>query len=165
MKKILCFLLLALCMLMGACAPKPNMDTILSYQRAGTEMTLCITDTDTFCGTLRITENGTSFTFTDGKREGISYRMDNGGNLFMFYEDVEIPLDPSDELKCKEWLALFSVPSGDNIWKIKRETLGGIELFVCRDEQITLYIDAVSMLPLRIERGNIQIDVLSCETK
>ena len=86
--------------------------------------------------------------------------MDKNGQIRMFYEDVEIPLAPSDELKCKDWLSLFAIPSGDNIWKIKQSTVGGIDVYVCRDEKITLYIDAASRLPLKIEYEGIVIDVL-----
>ena len=160
MKKRSCILfgLLAL-LLFTACSPKPNMEALLSYQRAGTEMSLRITDNEVFRGKLKINENDVVFTFTDEKREGISYRMDHSGNLWMFFEDVEIPLDPSDELKCKDWLSLFCIPSGDNIWKIRRETISGISVYICRDEKITLYVDATSGFPLRIESEGIVIDV------
>ena len=165
MKKRIVFLILAIPLLLCACSPKPNMETLLSYQRAGTEMTLCITDTEIFRAKLTINEADVILTFTDKGREGIAYRMDGEGNLFMFFEDTEIPLAPSDELKCKEWLSLFRIASGDNIWKIKRETVGGIAVYVCRDERITLYIDAASLLPLKVEYGEIAIDILSCETE
>ena len=161
MKKRSFFSLLAIAMLfLSACAPKPNMEDLLSYQKAGTELSLRITDAEIFHADLRITENGLSLTFTDEKREGISYGMDKNGQLRMFFEDVEIPLVPNDELKCKDWLTLFDINCGDNIWRIKRDTVGGISVYVCRDERITLYIDATSGLPLKIESGNIAIDVL-----
>ena len=165
MKKKFLIASLFLALILTACSPKPNMETLLAYQRAGTEMTLCITDTETFRARLTVTETDVILTFTDKNREGISYRMDGEGNLFMFFEDTEIPLAPSDELKCKEWLSLFRIASGDNIWKIKRETVGGIAVYVCRDERITLYIDAASLLPLKIEYGRITMDILSCETE
>ena len=161
---LFCFFAAAL-LLLTACAPKPNMETLLSYQAPGTEMTLRITDTEIFHAKIKIEENETSIVFTDEKREGIAYRMDRNGELQMFYEDIAIPLAPSDELKCKDWFALFAIPSGDNIWKIKRETLGGIEVYVCRDEKITLYIDASSGFPLKIEADGIVIDVTEARKK
>jgi len=164
-KRIFLALLVCILLLSAACAPKPNMETLLSYQSPGTEMTLAITDTESFRAKLRILENEKVLTFTDEKREGITYRLDQGGNLRMCYDDVEIPLDPSDELKCKRWFALFAIPAGEAIWKIRRETAGGIELFVCRDGRITLWIDAASGFPLRIESGNVSIDVLSCRSE
>ena len=163
MKKLFLITPLLFALMFSACAPKPNMEALLSYQQAGTEMELRITDTEIFYADLKITEEAVILTFTDEKREGISYRMDKSGGIFLFYEDVEIPLDPSDELKCKDWLALFSIPTGENIWRIKRETIGGIAVFVCRDERITLYIDAASGFPLRIENEGIQIDILSSQ--
>lgn len=163
-KGLFCFFAVAL-LLLTACAPKPNMETLLSYQSPGTELLLRITDTEIFSAKLTIAENETSIVFTDEKREGISYRMDRGGRIYMFFDDVQIPLAPSDELKCKDWFALFSIPHGDNIWKIKRETLGGIDVYVCRDERITLYIDAASGSPLKIEFEEIVIDVLEVHKK
>lgn len=163
-KGLFCFFAVAL-LLLTACTPKPNMETLLSYQSPGTELLLRITDTEIFSAKLTIAENETSIVFTDEKREGISYRMDRDGRIYMFFDDVQIPLAPSDELKCKDWFALFSIPHGDNIWKIKRETLGGIDVYVCRDERITLYIDTASHLPLRIESEGIVIDVLEVHKK
>lgn len=160
---LFCFFAAAL-LLLTACAPKPNMETLLSYQKSGTEMTLRITDGEIFHAKIKIAEKETSIIFTDEKREGISYRTDQNGQIHMFYEDVHIPLAPSDELKCKDWFALFAIPSGDNIWKIKHQTLGGIGVYVCRDEKITLYIDATSGLPLKIESEGIVIDVLEAKT-
>ena len=166
MKKIRLFCFFAVALLfLTACTPKPNMETLLSYQAPGTEMTIRITDTETFYAKIKIAENEASIVFTDEKREGIAYRMDRDGQICMFFEDVEIPLASSDDLKCKEWFALFSIPHGDNIWKIKRETLGGIDVYVCRDEKITLYIDAASGLPLKIETEGIVIDVLEVHKK
>ena len=165
MKKILSFCFFALALfLLTSCAPKPNMEQLLSYQVPGTEISLCIKDGEIFRGKLKMGENDVVFTFTDEKREGISYRMDKSGKLWMFFEDVEIPLDPSDELKCKDWLSLFCIPSGDNIWKIRRETVGGIAVYVCRDEKITIYIDAASGFPLKIESDGIAIDILDVKT-
>ena len=161
MKKKFLIASLFLALILTACSPKPNMEALLSYQQAGTEMKLRITDKEVFHADLKITEEAVILTFTDEKREGISYRMDKSGAILLFYEDVEIPLDPSDELKCKDWLALFSISTGENIWKIKRETMGGIAVFVCRDERITIYIDAASGFPLRLEADGVQIDVLS----
>ena len=164
MKKILFFCFFALVLLfLTACSPKPNMEDLLSYQKAGTEMSLRITDREIFYAKLKITENEVILTFTDEKREGISYGLDKNGRLRMFFEDVQIPLDPSDELKCKDWLALFSIPCGDNIWKIKRETVGGIAVYACRDEKITIYVDAASGFPLKLESEGIVIDVLEAK--
>ena len=159
-KTSLLFFFAVMLFLLTACALKPNMEELLSYQAPGTEMLLRITDTEVFSAKLIIAENETSIVFTDKKREGISYRMDQNEQIYMFFEDIQIPLASSDELKCKDWFSLFSIPHGDNIWKIKRETLGGIDVYVCRDEKITLYIDVASGLPLKIEKDGIVIDVL-----
>ncbi len=165
MKKIIAFLLI-LCMIpiLCACSGKPNMEELLSYQSVGKEYSLRITDGEVFYANLQIAEKEMRLTFTDEKREGVSYRLRVDGTVSLFFEETEIPLAPSELLKCKRWFSAFSVSAGENIWKIKKETLGGISLYVCRDGVFTLYIDAVSKLPLKIEAENMTIDVLACET-
>ena len=166
MKKRSIFLITVFALILFAsCTPKPSMEDLLSYQRPGTEMSLRITDAETFLATLYILENETVLTFTDEKREGISYRIDRDGNIQMSYDNVSIPIDPSDELKCKKWFSLFSITPGETIWRIKRETAGGLALFTCSDGKITLRIDESTALPLRIETKSITVDVLSCKTK
>ena len=164
MKKRTAFLLiLCISMLLSSCVGKPNMEELLSYQRAGTECSLRITDGEVFYADLEISEKEMRLVFTDEKREGISYRLQKNGTVSLFYEDTEIPLADSELVKCKRWFSAFSVSAGENIWKIKKETLGGISLFVCKDGLFTLYIDASTGLPLKIEAENMTVDVLSCK--
>lgn len=166
MKKIVAFLMI-LCMIpvLCACSGKPNMEDLLSYQRPGMKYSLRIADREVFLADLEITEKEMHLIFTDEKRKGISYRLRENGVVSLFYEDTEIPLAESELVKCKRWFSAFSVSANENIWKIKKETLGGISLYVCKDGLFTLYIDAVSKLPLKIEAGNMTIDVLSCEAE
>ena len=138
------------------------MQELLSYQRAGTECSLRITDGEVFYADLKISEKEMVLTFTDEKREGISYRLSEQGTVSLFYENTEIPLADSDLIKCKRWFSLFSVSAGETIWKIKKESLGGISVYVCKDGVLTLYIDASTGFPLKLETENLKIDVLSC---
>ena len=162
-KRIVFLLVLCVSLFFCACSVKPSMEKLLSYQRAGTECTLRITDGEVFYANLQISEKEMRLTFTDEKREGISYLLKKDGTLSLFYEDTEIPLTESELLKSKRWFSLFSVSAGENIWKIKKEILGGISVYVCKDGVLTLYIDASTGLPLKMEAGNVTIDVLSCQ--
>ena len=162
MKKIIAFLLI-LCVTacFFSCSAKPNMEELLSYQRSGSEYSLRITDGEVFYADLVIEEKEMRLTFTDEKREGISYRLREDGTISLFFEDTEIPLAPSELVKCRKWFSVFCISAGDNIWKIKKETLGGISLYVCRDGVFTLYIDAATGSPLKMETGNVTVDVLA----
>ena len=163
MRKIIAvLLLLGTALLFCACSVGTNMQELLSYQRAGTECSLRITDGEVFYADLKISEKEMILTFTDEKREGISYRLSEKGNLSLFYENTEIPLADSDLIKCKRWFAMFSVSAGETIWKIKKEILGGISVYVCKDGVFTIYIDASTGFPLKLEMENLKIDVLSC---
>lgn len=166
MKKIIAFLLI-LCMILSlcACSGKPNMEELLSYQGSGTKYSLRITDGEIFLADLEIAEKEMRLIFTDEKRSGISYRLKKDGTVSLFFEDTEIPLADSELVKCKRWFSAFSVSASENIWKIKKTTLSGIALYVCKDGVFTLYIDAVSKLPLKIEAEHLTIDILACEAK
>ena len=161
-KRIAFFMILWISLLLVSCSGKPSMEELLAYQRPGTVCSLRITDGEVFYADLYIGERETVLIFTDEKREGISYRMKPDGSISLFFEDTEIPLAMSELVKCKLWFSAFSVSAGENIWKIKKDTLGGISLFVCKDGFFTLHIDAASGLPLRMEAGSMTVDVLSC---
>ena len=164
MKKRTAFLLIfCISFLLVSCSGKPNMEELLSYQRTGAEYALRITDGEIFYADLKISEKEMCLTFTDEKRAGISYHLAKNGTVSLFYENTEIPLVESELLKCKRWFSLFSVSAGETIWKIKKETLGGISVYICKDGVFTIYIDASTGLPLKLETENLKIDVLSCE--
>jgi hypothetical protein len=81
MKKRIAFLLIfCISFLLVSCSGKPNMEELLSYQRMGAEFALRITDGEVFYVNLKISEKEMRLTFTDEKREGISYRWQKNGN-------------------------------------------------------------------------------------
>ena len=165
MKKIIaCLFIFCIILNVCACSVKPNMEELLSYQRSGSKYSLRITDGEVFYADLEIAEKEIRLIFTDEKREGLSYRLMDDGEISLFFEETEIPLASSELIKCQRWFAAFSVSAGENIWKIKKETFGGISVYVCKDGIFTLYIDAVSNLPLKIESERMTIDILACET-
>jgi hypothetical protein len=59
---------------------------------------------------------------------------------------------------------LFSAPVAGT-WKIEKVRLGGVPLYVCESEGLTLYIDAASHLPLKLLSGSITADVISFKVK
>ena len=161
MKKLNFLWLLLLILIFCSCAPTPNMAELLTYQTEFQKMTVRITDGETvFLAEITDKENGLSLCFTDGERTGIGYHMEQGGKISVFYEDFEIVLTDEMYLKCKEWFSLFDLSASESIWRIKKETLGGIEVFFCHDGMIKVYIDCATRKPLKFEKGDIAIDVL-----
>lgn len=164
MKKFgfLCFF--AVIFFFTACAPTPSMSELLLYQTEEKEMALRLTDGGTvFHAKLQHKENELFLIFTDEARKDIGYRMDTDGKIFMVCGDFEIAVTDDAYLRCKEWFSLFRLTAGDTIWKIKKETLGGIDVFVCHDGMITIYTDCNTRIPLKITKGDITVDVLGYE--
>ncbi|MBQ8495918.1 MAG: hypothetical protein IJ489_00480 [Clostridia bacterium] len=137
------------------------MSELLTYQEQFTEMTVRITDGEQFQMRLE-KKDGTLFLFfTDEKRKDIGYCMERDGKISMVYEDFVLPLEKEEYLKCKEWFMLFRLSASETIWKIKKESLGGIDVFVCHDGLVTAYIDRTTRLPIKLTMGELEIDILS----
>ena len=85
-----------------------------------------------------------------------------GGLEFSFCAPDQRQVIVKNPLKAEKWVSLFAL-SADALWKISRDTTGGISVYVCSCHDITLYIDAASRLPLKMISGTTEIDVLSCE--
>ena len=162
MKKILIVLVIICCIIsLGSCGLIPNMNELLGYQNEFTEMTVRITDGEQFQMCLKNDGEHLFLFFTDGERKDIGYCMDKNGKISMIYEDFSLPLEHEEYLKCKEWFSLFCLSAGENIWKIKKESLGGIDVFVCHDGIVTAYIDSTTRLPIRLKTERTEIDVIS----
>jgi hypothetical protein len=161
MKKMIFLCVLASVFLLSGCAPRANMSDLLSYQEQAKTMTLRITDGEVFHIQWEKTDGAHMLIFTDGDRKNVGYQMDANGKISMIYEDFTVPIADTQNLKCAEWFSLFSISAGETIWKIKKELLGGIEVFVCRDGTHTIYIETKTKIPLRIEKGDISMDILS----
>ena len=81
------------------------------------------------------------------------------GSLSIITGGAEIPLAAGELFLLKSVFALFCVPVAGT-WKIERSRPGGVSIYVCECEGITLYIDANSRLPLKIVSGKAEADVL-----
>ena len=162
MKKRKFLWFLPLVCILCACAPTPNMGELLTYQTEIQRMSVRITDGKTvFLAEITRTEDILSLAFTDDEREDIGYRMDKSGTIVMNYGDFEIIMTDGEYLKCRDWFSLLNLSASETIWRIKKETLGGIEVFVCHDGMVTVYIDCETRKPLKIEKGDISIDILA----
>ncbi|MBQ7309500.1 MAG: hypothetical protein IJW87_04910 [Clostridia bacterium] len=163
MKKAIYLLVITIvCFCFVSCSAGVNMQTLLRYQEAdGTEFSLCIHDGEqTFEASLAIGKEDLMLTFTDGERAGIAYRQKRAdGSLSVCMGDFEIPIPETERAKCTAWFALFSLSAEGSPWKIKKQKPGGIDVFVCRSDSVTLYVDAAEYFPLRIVSEAITIDI------
>ena len=51
----------------------------------------------------------------------------------------------------------------DWVWKIERSTVGGADVYICRSEEGSVYIEAGSLLPCRAEKDGKIFDIKSFE--
>ena len=150
MKKIVFILLLLFCLSVTACSSTPNMNELLSYQKDGAVFDVRIADGSQFPARVTLGERD-SIELSDGEMENIRFLFDEDG-ASLSYGDTVMPLPDTALVKAKTWIDLFRLPTS-GLWHIKRETLGSTEVFVCACDDVTLYIDAATRLPLQIARG------------
>ena len=162
MKRFL-IILLAVCVLLTSCEKTPNMTELLAYESENMRFTLKITDKTEFSVILILDAGKDVITFTDEMLAGISVEFADDGNVHLTYDNFKIPLPSSSLLKALHWKDLFHLSEKNLLWKIEKETLGGISVYACRADGITVYIDAGTFLPLKITGKNLVIDVLESE--
>lgn len=150
---------LLLCLFCVSCGSMPDMTELLHYQQDGSEFHVSISDGERlFSAVVTLGETDTVELLDEGT-EGIRFRF-NEDEIQMEYDGTSMNLSSSEHLKAADWISLFSL-SADTLWKIRRDTIGGIHVYICTCDDIVLYIDAASHLPLKIADGEIEIDILS----
>ncbi len=156
-------LILAMCILFTSCEKTPNMTELLAYEKENIRFTLKILDETEFSAVFTLGKEHDILTFSKGSLEGISIQFEKDGAVHLTYESYKIPLPSSSLLKAIRWKELFRLSEKNLLWKIKKETLGGLAVYTCRADDITVYIDAATYLPLKITQGKLVIDILESE--
>ena len=154
-----------LVMLLGlicfSCGSMPDMGELLHYQQDGAQFQVNITDESFVSPLLSHSEKPTYLSLrTVKQRESVFCSARTKSVWNMTAPRYRFP--PPERLKAAKWISLFSL-SPDMIWKIHRNTIGGIDVYVCVCDNICLYIDAASHLPLKMTDGEVEIDILSCQ--
>lgn len=154
MKKVAVLLLLAVIMLFFAsCAQTSDMKGLLSYQSAD------------FSAVLRA-EDGREYAFSrsEGKTEisigdAVYVPTENGVTLTVCGMKTELASLPP---AIGAVAAVFAFEP-DWVWKIERSTVGGADVYICRSEEGSVYIEAGSLLPCRAEKDGKIFDIKSFE--
>jgi len=162
MKRIFLVLICLIFVLtLSACGESINMSTLTEYQKSS------------FSAELKMSSGSREYRLElakRGERLFVSVKEPKALAAYTFVLDekgagiiadgAEIPLASGGLLPLASLYPLFSV-SVAGAWKIEKARPGGVELFVCRGEGITLYIDANSHFPFKIISGETEVDVLS----
>lgn len=162
MKRIISVILAlftALCLC--ACENTANMGTLTEYQNGD------------FTAEVKFFIEGEEYAGTIERREGalvlrVSVPQALGAFTFTLTEngteistgDMSLLVKNAELLKFSRLFPLFSLPISDT-WKIKRSRPGGVDVYVCENENVTLYVDATSHLPLKIVSGGAEVDIIS----
>ncbi len=148
---------------LSACEQSANMGTLLAYQsgdfRAEAEISLC---GESY--TAEIEKRGERITFRFKKPQGLSafgFVFTQAG-ASISADGMEIPLCEGEFFRFSCLSSLFSVPA-EGAWKIKRQSPGGVDVYLCKNGDTALYIDANSLLPLKISAGGTVADILRFE--
>ncbi len=152
-------------LLFSGCNRMQNMTELLAYEKEEVVFHLHVKDEKEFDVTLSLGGEADVLTFSEDALQGISVSFFQDGKVEVSYEDYKSALPSSSLLKALRWKTLFHLGERELIWKIQKETLGGVEVFCCRAEDVEVYIDSATLLPLKLKQGSLEIDVLSVEKK
>ena len=163
MRKRLLLLSAVLVVFLTSCGKLPDMRELLAYQKEPLTMALRITDEEIFHASVTLGSDVITLTLNENtKAEEISFSRCEDGALWVSFDGLTHKLPAGNLSKASVWLAIFTL-SPDGLWKIKRDTMGGIAVFVCTETEtaVTVYIDAATLLPLKITQGALSVDVTS----
>ena len=163
MKRIISFLLCALLALsLCACGESVNMGVLTEYQNADFEAEIQIKNgsKELLCS---LSKNDRRLFLRIRGLEEFTFALDENG-ASIISGGTEIPLGICEPLPICEVYHLFSAPVAGT-WKIEKSRPGGVPVYVCEGDGITLYIDAYSHIPLKIIYGAMEADVLSFRVK
>ncbi len=162
MKRIFSFfacilLVFSLC----SCTESVNMGVLTEYQRGDfeAELQIKICGKESLCSLEKKSER--LFLRLHGL-DGFTFVLDESG-AGIISGGTEIPLGGAP-LSVRDVYLLFSTPVA-GAWKIEKSSPGGVPVYVCSGDGITLYIDACSHLPLKIIYGSTEVNVLSFSVK
>ncbi len=159
------FCLALFCLFLSACEKTPNMTELLRYETESRVYQLRIRDEASFTVTLTTSREQEIFLFTQGETQGVSIEISSAGDTTLCYDGTSFPLPETELLRIRRWRGLFHLSEQNFLWTIRRETRGGIAVYRCDAQGVTVYVDAATRLPLKLISGETEIDVLSCETR
>ena len=160
MKRAIFILLLIFALLRTSCGESVNMGVLTEYQNGDFSAELKIR-LGTGESRALFVKRGERLTLSVKEPSALAayeFALENG-SLSIITGGAEIPLAAGELFLLESVFALFSVPVAGT-WKIERSRPGGVSIYVCECEGITLYIDANSRLPLKIVSGKAEADVL-----
>jgi hypothetical protein len=163
MKKFFCFLLCALISVsLCSCGESVNMSVLTEYQNRDfeAELRIGLSGKEQACNLVK---SGGRLFLRFREMSAFTFALDENGAAIIS-EGAEIPLGGGEALLLCGVYRLFSAPVAGT-WKIEKVRLGGVPLYVCESEGLTLYIDAASHLPLKLLSGSITADVISFKVK
>ncbi len=158
------FLMVLLLLFLVSCEKTPNMSELLQYEKESVRFRLHITDKTEFSAEFVTGAESDTLTFLEDSLSGTHIVFQKDGGVEVKYEDYKIPLPSVSLLKAIRWKALFHLSEKNLLWKIQKETLGGLTVYCCQADDVTIYIDAATYLPLKMVQGDLVIDIAESET-
>ncbi len=164
MKRILLYLLLtALLAALASCGTTPNMKTLLAYQTSDAVFSVRVTDGGTaFDAEIALGDPLTLTLTCAPETDGVRF-LASGGERKIAFGETSLSL-PDGRVRADTWLSLFSL-SENGRWKIIKERVGSLSCYVCTCDGTTIWIDAGTRLPLRLQNGTATIDVVFCDMR
>ncbi len=162
MKRIFLFFICAFMILsLASCGESVNMTALTEYQSKSFEAELKISSCGKEYRGIAKKRDGRIFLTLSEPRDLslFTFVFDKNGSAVIAGE-AEIPFRAEKLFPLSETYSLFSVPIAGT-WKIEKKKPGGVSIYVCECEGLTLYIDSGSFLPLKIMHGETTADIIS----
>ena len=165
MKRMLCLLMLIFSVFgFSSCSSGINMEKLTDYQNKDFSAFASVAiDGVKYKINVKKQADSLYISFTEPKALSSYEFIVNENTLSVRSGTFIVPIDAGAQFKKISALAgLFRVSCADT-WRIKKESVGGVPVYLCKNESdgTVLYIDASSHLPLKIICGGVEADITS----
>lgn len=158
MKKIFAILMVVGLFVFCSCEERPAMRELLAYQEGDFSCEAVLSGERPIKLTISRTRNEMRIRPDEMEYIGEVEFVFEGKNAWLCAGEAKIKLE---QIRLQRLHAVYEAFTLDSAraWRITNERLGGIEIYKCTSDDIVLYIDARTQLPLKIINGDEAIDV------
>jgi len=165
LKRMLCLIMILFGFFgLSSCSAGTNMEKLTDYQNKDFKAAAYIT-LDGVKYKAEVSKQGSAvyFSFNEPKNLANFVFIVNDGKISVKAGTLTVPIDAGEDLlSISKLSSLFRIPVSGT-WKINKEALGGVAVYVCRNENedTVMYIDAGSRCPLKIICRGTEANIIS----
>lgn len=158
MKKIFCLLVVFCAFLLCSCDAPQSMRELLTYQEGDFVCEAVLSGEKPIALTVCRVEDEIKIKPEEMEYVGDTAFVFDDEGVWLCSGDARIRLEKTQLQRLCTVYEMFTLDA-TKVWRITEGKPGGIEIYKCESDDITVYIDAKTRLPLKFSSGAEELDI------